>query len=111
MKKLILPLLVALLAGCSTVPVTPIQKVVVVDKPIPVVPPPPVVPPCDLLVKKLTAADAKTPGLVGEAYKHDMLCLITRNNQQAHILDVYTQLSKKADLSTIEINQAFTKLK
>ncbi len=107
MKHVLLAIVAVLLTSCSTSPTIQPQKIVTVVKPVPVVPTPPSVPECELLVRQLTPLSAENPGLVGQAYKHDMLCLITRDQQMRQILAVYTELSKKSDLTTQQINEAF----
>lgn len=98
-----------LVAGCACDPVIK-TEIVTVNKPIPFIPPPPEVPQCDFMVDKLTPADAKNPGKVGQAYVHDMTCLRARNNIDNVILDQYAIGSVKFDEAKKRIDELYNQL-
>lgn len=99
----------ALMVGCTCDPVIR-TEIVTVNKPVPFIPPPPAVPTCEFMVDKLTAADAKLPGKVGQAYVHDMACLRARNNIDNVILDQYALGSVKFDEAKKRIDELYNQL-
>lgn len=107
MRTLIAMCLCVVLSGCFAT--APIQTVVV-DKPVVMCPKPPAVPALVSRVDQLTEADAKTPGVVGEAYKYDMTYLRTMEGIYRMILEEYSKTSQSFDAVNAEIDKAFANM-
>lgn len=95
-----------LLSGCFGV--LPVKKEVVqVAKPVLVIPKPPEVPAAEWEVDKLTIDDAKDPGKIGQAYKHDMLEARQLLKIYQMIVDGYKTSSQTFDQVNKEIDQLY----
>lgn len=88
------------------------KEIVTVNKPVPYCPAPPHIPEYEFQVDKLTSADAKDPGKVGQAYKADMLVLRTNDRslraalyEYANINASFTGVQQQIDLIFDSINK------
>jgi len=106
MKKLIIFIVLALIVGCTTVPV-PVVQTVTVEKPVAFVPPPPEVPKFVSKVDQLTQADAANPGKVSQAYKYDTYTLRSLLAIYQSIISQYKLSSQNFD----QVQQTIDKLK
>jgi hypothetical protein len=95
--KYLLPFVLLSMVGCSSMP-SPVE-IVYVDKPILTSPKPPTLPAFNSQVDKLTSADAKTPGVVGVAYKADMITLRAIENICRQTFAEYETLPQPTDVA------------